>query len=124
VVDLSDPGGYPSALVHLTELLQTLKETDEHQSLVLTETESNTHTENTKAVVKAEVNIPTVLLIFNKTDLADATTHAMAMSIFRLGEVIALYQTPRRCIQTFSGSCMNLQLAKVLLRWISNNEAA
>jgi hypothetical protein len=99
VIDISDPGGYPAAMIHLTELLTTLKDADSKNE-----------------------RIPKVLLIFNKTDLADATTHSLALNVFRLGEVITLYQAPSRCIQTFSGSCMNLQLAKVILKWISNVE--
>jgi hypothetical protein len=104
---VSDPGSFPSAMIHLTELLNSLQAADEDPDA------------NNKKVI-----IPTVLLIFNKTDMADSTTHSLAMSVFRLGDLITQYQTKERKIQTFSGNCMNLQLAKVLLKWISvNNEA-
>lgn len=106
---MSDPASFPSSLIHLTEVLHELKATDEAKG--------------GKGEKSKVVCVPTVLLIFNKSDLADATTHALAMNVFRLGDLISLYQTPKRCIQTFSGNCMNLQLAKVLLKWISINEA-
>jgi len=113
VIDISDPGGYPSAIIHLTELLNTLRREDE----------KNDSKEDDSAVADT-MQIPTVLIVFNKTDLADATTHALAITIFRLSDVISLYQTPRRGIQTFSGTCMNLQLGKVLLRWIASADKA
>lgn len=91
-------------MIHLTELLNSLKEAERQEK------------------GGKQVDSPIVLLIFNKTDLADSTTHSLAMNVFRLGDTISHYQSPRRKIQTFSGNCMNLQLAKMLLKWISNNE--
>lgn len=124
-MDLSDPGGYPSAVIHLTELLTSLRETTLLGDMMMkvSPSASGPAGGGREEAAAAPPSVPTVLLIFNKADLADAATHALAMSMFRLREVIELYQSPERRIQTFLGSCMNLQLAKVLLKWIANNEA-
>ena len=86
-------------MIHLTEILNSLKDADEKDN---------------KAV-------PAVLIVFNKSDLADSTTCSMAMNIFRFGDMISLYQTSKRNIQLFSGNSMNFQLAKVLLKWLRSD---
>lgn len=101
VVDISDPGSYGSAYVHLIESLESLKNINDSKPLE---------------------QMPPVLLAFNKADLTDSKTLSMAKSIFRIQDFVASYQSSSRKFQTFSGCSMNFALSSALLGWISERE--
>jgi hypothetical protein len=114
-------------MIHLNELLNSLKgiEADNNEELGLDRQDKG---RDESCDYKLQENtvlqkiIPTVLIVLNKTDLADPTTHALAINFLRLGDIVSLHNSPPlRRIQIFSGSCMNLQLSAVLLKWIEKN---
>jgi hypothetical protein len=92
VIDISDGGGLPSAWVLLNELLSN--------PLVLAG--------------------KSVVLIFNKTDLADPIGRNMAFNLLRIEDLLLTY-SPSVSFQIFSGTCLNLRLAETILKWIATS---
>ena len=62
-----------------------------------------------------------IILILNKTDIADSIVRNMALNILRLEDLLLTYSSSSTTFQIFSGSCMNLKLAESVLKWIGTS---
>lgn len=62
-----------------------------------------------------------ILLVLNKTDIADSVVRNMALNILRIEDLLLTYSSSSITFQIFSGSCMNLKLAESILKWISTS---
>jgi hypothetical protein len=61
-----------------------------------------------------------VVLIFNKTDLADPIGRNIAFNLLRIEDLLLTY-SPTVPFQIFSGTCLNLKLADTVLKWIATS---
>lgn len=62
-----------------------------------------------------------ILLILNKTDIADSVVRNMALNILRVEDLLLTYSSSPITFQIFSGTCMNLKLAESILKWIGTS---
>lgn len=92
VIDISDGGGLASSWILFNELLTN--------HLVL----------SGKSVV----------LVMNKTDIADSVVRSMAFNLLRIEDLLLTYSSTVS-FQIFSGSCLNLKLAETVLKWIATS---
>jgi hypothetical protein len=91
VIDISDTGSFASAWILLNEVL--------NQRLFL--------------------DGKPIMLVFNKSDLSDPVTRAIAFNTLRVDDLLSLAAQKGLGIHVCYGSSTNLKLAESILKWLS-----
>lgn len=61
-----------------------------------------------------------VVIILNKTDIADSVVRNITFNLLRIEDLLLTY-SPSVSFQIFSGSSLNLKLAETILKWIATS---